>query len=161
MPFCWRLWLWKLQISQSYLLCGIWLFVMYLIINIRAIPTYRVYRLYDRWTALNRHAHYLLGIGGQQEQCMYRIIPSETRSLLGVRSNLYGFAEFLKPRLWVLSRCWLSLLQDTLLRSFPTPPPTDNSCRTANEAKLNSTRATTFAPRENIASLTSMLSPSA
>ena len=46
---CWRFWFSHLEIPQNYLFWDIWVFVMYYIYgSVRAIPTYRVYRLYDR-----------------------------------------------------------------------------------------------------------------
>ena len=67
------------------------------------------------------------------------IIPSEARFLLGVQSNAYGFAKFLKARFWLLDLYRSSSFLHALLRSFPTLRQTDNGYSQANVAKLNST----------------------
>ena len=46
---CWRFWFSLLEIPQNYLFWDIWVFIMYYIYgSVWAIPTYRVYRLYDK-----------------------------------------------------------------------------------------------------------------
>ena len=81
------------------------------------------------------------------------VIPSEARSLLGVRLNWHGFPEILKYRYWLWDPHRLSRLLHTLLRGFPTPWQTYNGYIITNGPKLNSSFWTNFTTLANLAFL--------